>query len=97
MLIDTKELFKCETCRYHQYYGCNTFCDAVEAYSPNINKLTAVDAVPVVHGEWEFDRESAKWGFALVCSSFGKAHDYHENYCPNCGAKMDGERKDDGI
>lgn len=48
MLIDTKELFKCETCRHLQYYGCNTFCDAGESYSPNIYKLTAVDAVEVV-------------------------------------------------
>lgn len=48
MLVDTKEFFKCETCRHQKYYGCNTFCDAGEGYSPDVSKLTAVDAVEVV-------------------------------------------------
>ena len=59
-----------------------------------------VDAVEVVHGRWErFEEISGNIG--LLCSVCGW-RDYHHgrfkgnwfSYCPNCGAKMDGERKD---
>lgn len=53
---------------------------------------TTVDAVPVVHGRWLCD------GDFVICSqceaemnqknSLGV--DNFKNYCPNCGAKMDG-------
>ena len=58
-----------------------------------LNNAPTVDAVPVVHGEWVVcgDGENVPW----VCSHCGKttAHKYkvmYGNYCPNCGAKMDG-------
>ena len=52
----------------------------------------------VVHGEW-------KQGVPYVCSICGKPAPDEKNtseryscwispYCPNCGAKMDGERRD---
>ena len=45
--IDTKYLFKCETCRhYTERQGCNTFCDSGECYSPNMNKIPTADVVP---------------------------------------------------
>jgi hypothetical protein len=57
-----------------------------------------VDAVEVVHGEWE------KQQGIYSCSICGKACPYdvqadiiqywHCNYCPNCGAKMDGGNED---
>jgi hypothetical protein len=47
--IDTKHLFKCETCRhYTEGRGCNTFCDCGECYSPNMNKIPNADVVEVV-------------------------------------------------
>lgn len=65
-----------------------------------IANAPTVDAVPVVHGCFEpcFD-ENGNWrqGFAK-CSNCGKEYYAqvinHFGYCPNCGAKMDGERKD---
>ena len=61
-----------------------------------VDACPTVDAVPVVHGCFEpcFD-ENGNWrqGFAK-CSNCGK--EYYFGYCPNCGAKMDGERKDGG-
>lgn len=58
-----------------------------------------VDAVEVVHGEWE------KQQGIYSCSICGKVCPYDVqadiiqywtcNYCPNCGAKMDGERRTD--
>ncbi|MCI6016087.1 MAG: hypothetical protein ACOX7Z_10425 [Dysosmobacter sp.] len=67
-----------------------------------IDDAPTVDAVPVVHGCFEpcFD-ENGNWrqGFAK-CSNCGKEYYAqvinHFGYCPNCGAKMDGERKDGG-
>ena len=54
-----------------------------------------VDALEVVHGRWE---KTEYHGF-LRCSECKDAYVADEwvedgkwNYCPNCGAKMDGER-----
>lgn len=65
-------------------------------------RISAADVAPVVHGCFEpcFD-ENGNWrqGFAK-CSNCGKEYYAqvinHFGYCPNCGAKMDGERKDGG-
>ena len=61
--------------------------------------------IPVVHGKWE-DKEVIhkrcieEWQSAR-CSACGKYHTtpymyYFDDFkfCPNCGAKMDGERKE---
>ena len=53
-----------------------------------------VDAVEVVHGRWH---TVARNGLDFIeCSEchYGKPTAYRFRYCPNCGAKMDGERKD---
>ena len=57
-----------------------------------IERLTA-DVVPVVHGRWR----EADDGDGVVCSVCGEdfCNIYLEvdrfKYCPNCGARMDGE------
>ena len=63
---------------------------------------TTVDAVEVVHGHWTSTgifSKRAGYGVRYYqhaecevapCRLFECEHDY----CPNCGAKMDGERKD---
>ena len=62
-----------------------------------IEEAPAVDAVPVVHGRWE--SVEAKPRLIYSCSVCGEKWAYgaifYMKYCPNCGAKMDGERKDD--
>ena len=62
-----------------------------------------VDAVEVVHGRWIHTAiEDDNWGGTFhkwTCSNcdFSTGHNPNgTNYCPNCGAKMDGERKDNG-
>ena len=55
-------------------------------------KLPKVDAVEVVHGRWETIEGREYLG--CLCSNCQKWSDAKTNYCPNCGAKMDGERKD---
>jgi hypothetical protein len=74
-----------------------TVHDIFNAIHRRIWKCATVDAVEVVHGEWE------KQQGIYSCSICGKACPYDVqadvivywpcNYCPNCGAKMDGERR----
>lgn len=70
--------------------------------SQYIEILPAADVAPVVHGRWD---DSGRYTFpgggtAVRCTECGCAlteSEYHLNnwnYCPVCGAKMDGERKD---
>ncbi len=49
------------------------------------------DVEPVVHGEWEnhFDYKMERSGF-YVCTQCIKMSAQKSDYCPNCGAKMDG-------
>ena len=50
-----------------------------------------VDAVEVVHGRWKEGNVIHKYG----CSCCWARQDTISPYCPNCGAKMDGE--DNGV
>ena len=57
----------------------------------DIKGMKAADVAPVVHGRWK------RYGKNLgECSECGEIVSVRNNYCPNCGAKMDGERKDGG-
>ena len=58
--------------------------------------MPTVDAKPVVHGRW-VDKREKMWDLerpvvigcqCSVCGFFG-CEEF--NYCPNCGAKMDGD------
>ncbi len=54
-------------------------------------RISAADVAPVVHGRWVFGGDGC-----VICSECNEeeSNNNHRNYCPNCGAKMDGERKD---
>lgn len=58
-------------------------------YEDDIEEAPTVDAVK--HGEWISEK------YPLVkCSICGKTMILaYDNYCPNCGAKMDGKEKRD--
>lgn len=63
-----------------------------------ISNIPAADVAPVVHGRWDdFGRYTFPAGSVAVrCTNCGCAlteSEYHLNnwnYCPVCGAKMDG-------
>lgn len=65
-----------------------------------IDKLPAVDAVKVKHGEWkvvdcsywEWRHDTAVPVFRkkYVCPECGRQTVIKENFCPKCGTKMDG-------
>ena len=54
-----------------------------------IEKQPTVDAAEVVHGRWKHIHVGG-FGYIPACSECGW-HDSETNYCPNCGAKMDGD------
>lgn len=67
--------------------------DYLDAWE-RIEKIPAVDAAPVVHGRWMNIPDKPEWD-QKMCSVCGDYFCCQGNYCPNCGAKMDGERRDD--
>ncbi len=50
------------------------------------------DVVEVRHGEWKKVSEKYPRYVCTCCNHLYNNKEY--GYCPNCGAKMDGERKD---
>ena len=66
---------------------------AVEAWNmraESVKEQPAADVVEVRHGRWIEDHEFFK------CSECGFLTDYRlSNFCPNCGAKMDGKVGDE--
>lgn len=58
-----------------------------------LEDIPAADVVPVVHGTWERIPYSFAGGYRCSCCG-QKTMENFWLYCPNCGAKMDGERKE---
>lgn len=63
-----------------------------------IKSVPAADVALVVHGRWSdagFGELPKHAPYGWACSACGGISFNNEYiYCPNCGAKMDGERKD---
>ena len=72
---------------------------------PQLLRRTTVsaDVAPVVHGEWvlvgtnEHDYETSVEEKCSLCGRYVYRYDTEpqDNYCPNCGAKMDKEVQDE--
>jgi hypothetical protein len=104
-LIDANALMK----RFYNYYDCvNEFTskngyrgetlmnyEVADMIYDCIDNAPTVDAVEVVHSEWILNGDGS--GTCKHCHRTTKNcwdYDTWMNYCPGCGAKMDGERKD---
>ena len=82
------------------YYGdCYNSGFSRDNIKSTIDAIPAVDVAPVVHGRWD---DSGRYTFpggstAVICTECGCALTVSEfrlnrwNYCPVCGAKMDGD------
>ena len=70
--------------------GC--FSDMISAY--DVIMLPAADVAPVVHGEWVHEHISEGYAWVMCSECEAVIHkiliNKRLNYCPNCGAKMDG-------
>ena len=53
-----------------------------------LDEQTTIEAEPVRHGEWVWS-ENGGYHCSVCDKRFGFVFD--NNYCPNCGAKMDGD------
>ncbi len=83
--------------------GCNSYhgvrcraCGTGDAIDM-IDDFPAADVAPVVHGRWEWDTEDI-----YRCSNCAEKSHVKEvmghpdwDYCPSCGAKMDGGDSDE--
>ena len=75
----------------------NRAADLIESLQAQLN-----DAVPVVRGEWvlvgtnEHDYETSVEEKCSLCGRYVYRYDTQpqDNFCPNCGAKMDGEHRE---
>ena len=93
-LIDANELME----RIKSYTGMFTdelgFVVSLEAVLGGIEFSPTVDAVEVVHG-YNIDHDTPSLFECSIChwscwdTYCGDTDEY--NYCPNCGAKMDGD------
>ena len=66
-----------------------------------VKTIQPVDAVPVMHGLWKSVKASVSDNYPFwnsKCSVCGYTTAMTQDgwlYCPHCGAKMDGERRDE--
>ena len=88
--------------QFHMYFEvpCLPRDEAIQrqvcAVRDKINQLPAADVAPVRHGLW-IEKDKYAFGVMYDCSICGNRildNGHSWNYCPNCGAKMDGG--DDG-
>ena len=67
--------------------------ESERAYTKSvIRKVQAADVAPVVHGRWDGNK-CTSCGGKMCCEVDAEQFDLDcvgYNYCPNCGAKMDG-------
>lgn len=89
------EYIECRECTSPSCKGCNTYTLSLMLHHGKFDCLMdgnrsihSADVVPVVHGRWVFGGDGC-----VVCSECDEEepNDNHRNYCPNCGARMDGE------
>lgn len=59
-----------------------------------LEALPSADVEPVRHGRWMWHDVNGVAFYVKECSACGWVHALSSNYlyCPNCGARMDGEQ-----
>ena len=96
-LIDADELKKSEIKRCGCVPTIGSCYNDEKRFDFVLQEQPTVDAVPVVHGEWEqlcdpyFSKTIPTISRCTACGKKYNLPNISYNYCPNCGAKMDGE------
>ena len=82
-LIDSDKC-PCRKCKISYCKSqCQTFYDWLD---------TPVEAEPVRHGKWIFNKEKLTWECSMCKYPTDSIFDESRTpYCPDCGAKMDGD------
>ena len=89
------EIIECRDCESKNCDGCNVFVLSQMLNDGKLDSLMdehhsiipAADVAPVVHGRWK--GEGMGDYSCSLCTEVVSGNEY--NYCPNCGARMDGE------
>ena len=67
-----------------------SFAESYDAFAVDciLKSIPAADVAPVIHGRWIMHDD--EFGLTCECSVCHIETMGDGNYCPNCGAKMDG-------
>lgn len=71
----------------------------IDVLRPAIRDIPAADVAPVLHGKWESFAHGSNARTCSNCHISQTVNVYNDevmyNYCPYCGAKMDGGKNND--
>ena len=65
----------------------------IEKFNEAVEEMHTADVAPVAHGRW-IEQEKYTFGVMYDCSICGDRildNGHSWNYCPQCGARMDGD------
>ena len=80
----------------HAAYNKELMRVEMEAFCKYLQSRPTIDAEPVRHGNWRTFQFPKRWnGSTLRCSECNTGTTWRWNYCPNCGAKMNGGKDND--
>lgn len=94
-LIKTYDKESLDSCDLPTQYALAGARGAIVALMNALSDMETENVAPVVHGKWEYIPYSDIWYGdgeppEFVCKNcYGRAYNT-EDYCPNCGAIMDG-------
>lgn len=74
------------------------FCEGLYEATELVDDITAADVAPVLHGDWKgYFPHCSVCGEEALSRDNGTLHGAYflTDYCPNCGAKMDGGTTDE--
>lgn len=75
-----------------RWKALDTVIRITDGIANEIETMPTVDAEPVLHGKWIFNREMYSWECSECHYRTDSIFDESKsNYCPNCGCEMDGE------
>lgn len=97
--IEREELVRQIICNMAEFIGAP---DDVQKHDEQCNYAInmiegapVADVAPVVHGRWITDGNGYHWTYNCSICAWKDGYPFNErhNFCPNCGAKMDGANR----
>lgn len=99
-LVETIVNTPSEVAKIHTYNVLTSLAERQNEILDIVENSPTIEAAPVVHGRWKPVKYNAhcscgkSYGtyhyLCSACNRIAYAQPYGLNYCPNCGAKMDG-------